>query len=114
MRQVNQIGTVYKPGSVLAWPKRGSARPPVNTVRPVVTGTFTVGQVLTCGTGTFTGGILPLAYQWYLDSDPLPGKTATTITLLAGYAGLTVFCVVRAGNVTGYTYAPSNKGLVSP
>lgn len=55
---------------------------PVNTVAPAVTGTHSVGQTLTGGTGTFTdaeSNTLTYSYQWYTATDNA-GTGAAAIT----------------------------------
>lgn len=88
--------------------------PPVNTVAPVVSGTITVGSVLSCTTGTWVCGPTSYAYQWYDLSassvaTPISGATSSTYTLQGSDYGLQVFCTVTASSTHGASAAiPSN------
>src|SRR6478736_2592008 len=76
---------------------------PANTVAPVVTGTATVGQTLTCSNGTWTGTPTPtLTKQWRTTgSVPIAGATGNTYVLTAAEAGKIVDCLVTATNAAG-------------
>lgn len=96
----------------------GAAEPvvptaPVNTIAPVVSGTPTEGETLTCATGTWTGTPAPTySYQWYLDllftQDPI-GTDAPTYTLTPSDVGYEVYCDVTATNVAGSASEASNS-----
>jgi hypothetical protein len=68
---------------------------PVNSVLPAITGTKTVGQTLTCSTGTWAK-TPTLAYQWLRDGVPISGATASTRLLAAPDAGALMSCTVIA------------------
>lgn len=70
---------------------------PVNSVLPAITGTKTVGQTLTCSTGTWTKSP-SFAYQWLRDGVPIAGATASTRLLAAPDAGALMSCTVIATN----------------
>jgi hypothetical protein len=70
---------------------------PVNSVLPAITGTKTVGQTLTCSTGTWSKSP-SFAYQWNRDGNPISGATASTRVLAAGDAGALMSCTVKATN----------------
>jgi hypothetical protein len=53
---------------------------PVNTVRPTVTGTAQVGEVLTADPGTWTNATSE-AVDWTRNGSPIPGATSETYTL---------------------------------
>lgn len=87
--------------------------PPVNSVAPVVTGTATVGQTLSCTEGTWNVGTK--SRQWYANEakfasggDAISGATASTFTLTEDEEGLYVYCVVTSTNGVGSTDAASN------
>src|SRR5690606_21976934 len=64
----------------------GAGVAPANTVLPAITGTAETGQTLTASSGSWTGTPTPTyAYQWFLDGESLPGKTASTISVIADY-----------------------------
>lgn len=70
---------------------------PVNSVLPAITGTTTVGQTLTCSSGTWSKSP-SFAYQWLRDGVPIIGATASTRVLAAGDAGKLMSCTVKATN----------------
>lgn len=74
---------------------------------PAVTGTATVGQTLTCTTGTWTGSP-SYAYQWLANGLTIAGATAATRVIAAGDAGKTLVCMVTATNAVGSGQCPSN------
>jgi hypothetical protein len=90
---------------------------PVNTVAPVVSGTTTEGETLTCTDGTWTGTLpITYAYQWYRTSGPgfalISGATSSTYLLDAADVGEQVRCVVTATNVV--TSVAANSNTVGP
>lgn len=70
---------------------------PVNSVLPAITGTKTVGQTLTCSSGTWSKSP-SYAYQWLRDGVAIIGATAATRVLQAGDAGALMSCTVIATN----------------
>lgn len=81
---------------------------PVNTVLPVISGTTTVGQTLTCSEGTWTGNPTPTySYQWFDDAVAISGATSSTYLLTASETGGTITCRVTATNSEGSTNATS-------
>lgn len=82
---------------------------PVNTVAPAITGTTTVGSVLTASTGTWTSaaGALSYAYQWRRNGVDIGGATASTYTLVGADETTTITVRVTATNVDGSTAATS-------
>lgn len=88
--------------------------PPVNTVAPAVTGTATVGQTLSCTTGTWTDGTPVFTYQWQRDVagngsfSNIAAATANTYVLVDADDGNKVRCVVTDTDENGATSANSN------
>lgn len=80
---------------------------PSNSVAPVASGTGTVGQTLSCTTGTWTGSPA-FAYQWKRDGANIGGATSSTYLLDALDAGTTVTCTVTGTNPGGTASATSN------
>jgi hypothetical protein len=74
-----------------------AANMPVNSVLPAITGTKTVGQTLTCSSGTWSKSP-SFAYQWRRDGNAISGATASTRLLAAGDAGALMSCTVTATN----------------
>jgi hypothetical protein len=68
---------------------------PVNTVLPAITGTKTVGQTLTCSSGTWSKSP-SFAYQWLRNGSPITGATASTRVLAALDSGALMSCTVTA------------------
>lgn len=68
---------------------------PVNSVVPAITGTKTVGQTLTCSTGSWSN-TPTYTYQWRRDGSAIAGATAATRVLAAGDAGALMSCTVTA------------------
>ena len=84
---------------------------PINTVAPALTGTGTVGQVLTCAPGTWLNSPT-FTYQWRRGGFAISAATAATYTLVAGDSGKTIDCVVTGTNVNGVHVQPSGNSIV--
>lgn len=83
---------------------------PVNSVAPVVSGTATFGQTLSCTTGTWTGVPTPTyTYQWQRVTTNISGATSSTYVLVQADVGSTIRCVVTATNSVGSASANSNS-----
>lgn len=88
---------------------------PVNSVLPAITGTTTVGQTLTCSTGTWSNTPDAFAYQWRRDGNAIVGATASTRLLAAGDAGALMSCTVTATNLGVSAVATSaNTAAIAP
>lgn len=81
--------------------------PPVNTVAPAVVGGTTLGNTLTCSTGTWTNTPTSYSYQWQFDDVNISGATSATLNT-TGRAEGDYKCVVTATNVEGSNSADSN------
>jgi hypothetical protein len=79
----------------LPWPPIPPHPLPVNTVRPVITGTPTVGQTLTSTTGTWTNATT-YAREWNRNGSPIAGATGTTYVLAAADLGALITVDVTA------------------
>lgn len=88
-----------------------AAAGPVCTVVPVVTGTPTVGQILTCAPGTWLNAPA-LTRQWRRRGIDITGATALTYTLVAADSGNDVNCMETGTNGTGVATARSNSVAV--
>lgn len=75
---------------------------PVNSVAPAITGTTTVGSLLTCSTGTWSGSPT-YAYQWTRSGIDIPGATNSTYTLVTADTARDINCRVTATNAGGST-----------
>lgn len=69
---------------------------PLNTARPVITGTAAVGQTLSVNNGSWNVAISSYAYEWRADTVPIAGATANTYVLTANEAGKEITCSVKA------------------
>lgn len=75
---------------------------PFYTAVPAITGTATVGQTLTCSTGTWSGdATIAYSYQWYANSIAISGATASTFVLTSAQLGRRVTARVTATNAAG-------------
>lgn len=80
---------------------------PSNSVAPVASGTGTVGQTLSCTTGTWTGSPA-FTYQWKRDGVNIGGATSSTYLLVSDDGGTTATCAVTGTNAGGSASATSN------
>lgn len=75
---------------------------PFVTAIPAITGTATVGQVLTLSNGTWSGdATITYSYAWYANNILIAGATAGTYTLLAAQSGKRITARVTATNLSG-------------
>ena len=82
---------------------------PVNTVAPVISGSTTLGSVLTTTDGTWTGtSPITFSYQWKRGGVSIGGATASTYTLVAADSSANITCEVTGTNVAGSVAANSN------
>lgn len=79
---------------------------PINTVRPAITGTTTVGQTLTASTGTWTNAT-SYAYEWLQNGSPIAGAHSATLALAASEAHAMISCIVTATGAGGEASAES-------
>jgi Carboxypeptidase regulatory-like domain len=72
---------------------------PASKVAPVASGTPTVGQTLSCSSGSWTGiGTLTYAYKWLRNGAAIAGASANTYTVQTADQGTGLACVVTATN----------------
>ena len=87
----------------------GGGTAPANTVAPVVSGTATVGQMLSTTDGTWTGSpVITFTYQWQRAGVDIGGATNSTYVLVHADAGEVIRCVVTGTNGVGSSSANSN------
>ena len=91
-------------------PKRsGGGATPSNTVAPVISGSTTVGSVLTTTDGTWTGTTpITYTYQWKRGGVAIAGATNNTYTTVNADIGENITCEVTATNDYGSDVAISN------
>ena len=80
---------------------------PVNSTLPVISGTTTIGSVLTTTNGTWTNSPTSFAYQWKRGATNI-GTNTNTYTLVIADSTAAITCVVTATNAGGSTPATSN------
>jgi hypothetical protein len=81
----------------------------VNTVAPVISGSTTLGSVLTSTTGTWTGTpTITYTYQWKRNGSNIGSATNSTYTLVVADSGASITCEVTATNPFGSANATSN------
>ena len=84
---------------------------PVNTVAPAVTGTTTVGNTLSCSTGTWTNAVT-YTYQWFRSGVAISGATSSTYLLVTADVSQTIKCQVTALNGT-VASSPANSNTTA-
>jgi hypothetical protein len=90
--------------------KRGGAIVPFNTIAPVVSGTNSVGSLLTTTNGTWSGSLpITYTYQWLRNGLNISGATSSTYTLVTADSSNVVSCKVTATNTVGSANATSNS-----
>lgn len=86
---------------------------PSNTVAPVISGSTTVGSVLTTTDGTWTGTApITYTYQWNRSGVAIAGATNNTYTTVNADIGENITCTVTATNAFGSDTATSNTIVV--
>ena len=102
-------GTVTINGNWMeAWEAITAVSPaPVNSTLPVISGTTTIGSVLTTTNGTWTNSPTSFTYQWKRGATNI-GTNANTYTLVIADSTAAITCVVTAINASGSTPATSN------
>jgi hypothetical protein len=81
---------------------------PVNTSKPTISGTASVGQALSASTGTWTGGVTSYTYQWQSCTatavcTDVDGATARTYGVRLSDIGSSLRVVVTAHNLSSST-----------
>lgn len=81
---------------------------PINTVAPVLSGTATAGQTLSCTTGTWSGSPTSFSYVWKRSdiAQTISGATASTYVLTSTDVGHTITCSVTGINSAGSSLTP--------
>ena len=83
--------------------------PPANTVAPVISGSTSLGSVLTSTTGTWTGDApITYSYQWKRNGIDIGGATSSTYTIVVADSAANLTCQVTATNAAGFASAISN------
>jgi lysophospholipase L1-like esterase len=80
---------------------------PVNKVAPAITGTATVGNVLTASLGNWVGAPTSFTYQWKRGGTNISSATASTYTLVSADLGNTITVIVTGTGEAGSASATS-------
>ena len=112
---VRLLVTVTNPDATAKATSSATARvtsaPPVNTVRPALSGTAQRASVLTATTGTWSGNGNSYTYQWQRDSGSgfvaIADATTATYTLTTGDVNAAVRVLITASNPDGTATATS-------
>ncbi len=102
----NADGSASASSAVTALVSSRSA--PINTAKPTITGTASVGQELSASTGTWTGGVSSFTYQWQKCTasavcTDVDGATARTYGVRLADVGSSLRVAVTAHNLSGST-----------
>ena len=85
---------------------------PVNTVLPSLVGGVTVGTVMVCNKGTWTGSPTPTyTYQWKRNAINVTGTNSAYVLTIADL-GATMTCVVTASNSEGAVDATTSNSVI--
>lgn len=90
------------PPRPMAIDTEGGDSPPDNVSAPMLSGSFFVGQTLTCSTGTWSGSPSAFEYKWQNEAVD-NGDTDNQYTSVAGDDGDRLRCLVRAQNGAGWS-----------
>jgi len=86
---------------------------PLNLTAPVLSGTPTIGEVLSSTDGTWQGKApITFAYQWRRDLANIGGATSNSYTLVDADYQTIIDCVVTATNTFGSTTQDSNDSAL--
>jgi hypothetical protein len=85
---------------------------PIRTALPVVSGSTTVGSVLSCTTGTWIGtATITYQYQWQRAGVNISGATSSTYTAVSADLGSAIRCFVTASNGIGSVSSASSNSI---
>ena len=86
---------------------------PTNDVKPSITGTAAVGQVLTCNPGTWSVASPTFEYQWNRAGAEISDATARFYTVVSADSGTALTCTVTATASGGHGVATSGPVTVT-
>ncbi|MBU2695265.1 hypothetical protein [Pimelobacter sp. 30-1] len=88
-----------------------AAQPPVNTVKPTITGKVQVGKTLTVNPGTWSPTPTTHGYQWFANGVRLQDVTGNRLTLTPALAGKVIQVLVGASvpGAIGWEWSAATK-----
>ena len=86
---------------------------PVNSSPPLISGTTTIGSVLTSTFGGWLNSPSSYSFQWNRNGTPIASATTSSYTLVQADSASAITCVVTATNSFGSTSSTSNT-LTTP
>lgn len=91
-------------------PGSPTTSPPINEIKPVISGTPSIGSNLTSTLGKWNlTSATDFSYQWYRDTNKIDGQTSATYTVVLADAGSIITCrVTGSSNVAGSSTVISN------
>jgi hypothetical protein len=117
--------TAANPGTPLTTDQRGEPRSSscdigavqvqqtANTAPPTLSGTASVGHLLTCNRGTWSGDGLSYGYEWLRGGSAIAGAVSSTYTVQGTDLGTSISCQVTATGLAGNASASSAADSVS-
>jgi hypothetical protein len=98
-----------RPGTTTTTPLPVAGGVPANASLPTISGSLTVGDVLTGTVGSWTNSPTAYTYQWHLGDANIVGAYSSTYTLVEADVGSTIGLYVTATNSSGTGSATSNS-----
>jgi hypothetical protein len=86
----------------------GATAAPASSGLPAISGSAQTGQTLSASAGTWSNSPTAYSYQWYRESTPISGATASTYTVTAADVDHTLDVSVTASNSAGTSTAASS------
>ena len=103
----------YQTASAVSAPTSAVAAGGIGTATPVISGTASVGTLLTATPGSWTPTGVSLAYQWFANGAAIAGATSAGYTPVAANAGATLTVRVT-GTAPGYQPASAVSAPTAP
>lgn len=82
-----------------------------NTAAPVLTGTVSTGNTLTCTTGSWDDTVAEYIYEWYSDGSLIVGESSSSYVVEASVDGTTVQVKVYAINSAGKSFGAASNSI---
>ncbi len=109
--KANTPPTIVSPAPATLAPVPPAAGPTVSVTTPAGGG-LTVGNTLTCATGTWTGSGISFSFKWLRNGAEIGGATTSTYTLVAADNQTGIQCEVTATNAGGAAVGDSARSVI--